>query len=115
MSKDCFARGTLRAIGTLRTTGPQKVDIGFKANNLFILSTGVIRQGDGRGPANGDFVSFLAWLPWDEGEEWFGLGQCLFLYADPVDGKPNRSGMWNDSICTHLFKYICERTAPPEI
>ena len=91
------------------------MDIGFKANNLFILSTGVIRQGDGRGPANGDFVSFLAWLPWDEGEEWFGLGKCLFLYADPVDGKPNRSGMWNDSICTHLFKYICERTAPPEI
>ena len=76
---------------------------------------GVLRQGDGRGPANGDFVSFLPWLSWEGDEHWYGLGKCLFIDADPVVGNPNRSGMWNDSDCSHRIKYICERTAPPNM
>ena len=77
--------------------------------------TGVLRQGDGRGPANGDFISFLPWISWENDEHWYGLGKCLFIDADPVAGKPNRSGMWNDATCSHRYKYICERTVPPQM
>ena len=76
---------------------------------------GVLRQGDGRGPANGDFISFLPWISWENDEHWYGLGKCLFIDADPVAGKPNRSGMWNDATCSHRYKYICERTVPPQM
>ena len=79
---------------------------------MYILNIfpGVLRQG-----INGDFVSFLPWLNWDGGDQWFGLGKCLFLYADPVAGKPNRSAMWNDSDCSTRHKYVCERTIPPDV
>ena len=103
-----------KAIGTLQTTWPQRVKTDLSHRSIFpLFLTGVLRQGDGRGPANGDFISFLPWLSWEADEHWYGLGKCLFLDADPVAGKPNRSGMWNDATCSHRNKYICERTIPP--
>ena len=112
--KTFFTRGPERAFGTLQMTLPQRV-LHTHVNPSLNPRTGVLRQGDGRGPANGDFISFLPWISWENDEHWYGLGKCLFIDADPVAGKPNRSGMWNDATCSHRYKYICERTVPPQM
>merc|ERR1712037_1087594 len=73
-----------------------------------IQSEGVIRQGDGRGPSFGDFLS---WTP----RFWSEVGgrseNCFYL----AHTSPIAFGFWDDWDCSTPQYYICERTAPPAV
>lgn len=84
----------------------------------------MIRQGDGRGPSSG---GFLSWTPrflinpdtsigGGEGRD----SNCYVLFGNPGEEigaeHPDAEsvvGFWDDVSCGNSYPYICERTIPP--
>ena len=85
--------------------------------------SGVIRQGDGRGPSAGGYLSwsprFLFNVPRQGGGEG-RASNCYDLVPGGETGYENLgaekiAGFWDDNDCLNDYlHYICERTIPPK-
>ena len=81
--------------------------------------SGVIRQGDGRGPSAGGYLSwsprFLFNVPTQGGGEG-RASNCFCLIPNRGEEEPAlTAGMWDDKDCLLSLHYICERPKPPTV
>ena len=96
------------------STNDMKTEGGMNIVSLTTLP-GVMRQGDGRGPAQGDFLS------WQPNWSWYSsdhksipqpngnTGENCFMF----NTHGVNAGKWGDHTCSALHYYVCERTVPP--
>ena len=82
----------------------------------------MIRQGDGRGPSAGGYLSWTPRFLVQNNAYGGGDGRvsnCYDLFPGEEIGAENSvaetiAGFWDDIPCERTIHYICERTIPPK-